>query len=130
MADARQPSFGIALCAALAGGAISAWISAAFVGVAPATSVEAWAILTSLCGALGVKIVLRTLKYDIAFAFAAGALMAGRVAALALVQVMPDLGGHAIPGFPSYGLFSSFPSLVLSAWLIQISAGRRRFVTY
>ena len=130
MADARQPSFGIALCAALAGGAISAWISAAFVGVAPATSVEAWAILTSLCGALGVKIVLRTLKYDIAFAFAAGALMAGRVAALALVQVMPDLGDHAIPGLPSYGLFSSFPSLVLSAWLSQISAARRRFVAY
>jgi hypothetical protein len=130
MADSRQPSFGIALCAVLAGGALSAWISAAFVGVAPATSVEAWAILTSLCGAIGLKLVLRALKYEIAFAFAAGALMAGRIVSLALVQTMPDLGGHMIPGFPTYGLFSSFPSLVLSAWLVQISAGRTRIVTY
>jgi len=56
--------------------------------------------------------------------------MAGRVVSLALVQTMPDLGGHAIPAFPTYGLFSSSPSLVLSAWLVQISAGRTRIVTY
>jgi len=55
--------------------------------------------------------------------------MAGRVATLALLQTMPDLGGHAIPGFPAYGLFSSFPSLVLAAWLVQISAGRARVAT-
>jgi hypothetical protein len=130
MADARQPSFGTALVAVLAGGAISSWISAAFVGLAPTSSVEAWAILTSLCGAVGIKAVLRVFKYDVAFAFAAGALMAGRVVSLALVQTMPDLGGHTIPGFPTYGLFSSFPSLVLSVWLVQISAGRARRVVY
>jgi hypothetical protein len=130
MADARQPTFATALVAVLAGGAISSWISAAFVGVAPATSVEAWAILTSIGGAFGVKAVLRVLKYDVGWAFAAGALMAGRVASLALVQAMPDLGGHALPGFPAYGLFSSFPSLVLSAWLVQISGGRARSLIY
>jgi hypothetical protein len=130
MADARQPTFGISLIAVLAGGAISAWISVAFVDIAPATSVEAWAILTSICGAVGVKLVLRFLKYDVPLAFAAGALMAGRLVSLVLVQAMPDLGGHAIPGFPSYGLFSSFPSLVLSAWLVQISAGRIRALMY
>ena len=129
MADARQPTFGTALIAVLAGGAISSWISAAFVNLAPTTSVESWTILTSICGALGVKAVLRVLKYDVPFAFAAGALMAGRLASIALVQAMPDLGGHALPGFSAYGLFSSFPSLVLSAWLVQISAGRTRFVT-
>ena len=58
------------------------------------------------------------------------ALMAGRLAGLALVQVMPDLGGHSIPGFPTFGLFSTFPSLVLSAWLVQISAGRVRAIVY
>jgi hypothetical protein len=130
MVDARQPSFGTALVAVLAGGAISSWMSAFFVGIAPATSVEAWAILTSIAGAVGVKAVLKVLKYDVPFALAAGALMAGRVASLALVQTMPDLGGHAIPGFPALGLFSSFPSLVLSAWLVQISAGRTRTVVY
>jgi hypothetical protein len=131
MADAKQPNFGAALIAVLAGAAISSWISAAFVGIAPATSVEAWAILTSICGAVGVKLVLRVSKFDVPFAFAAAALMAGRVVSLALVQAMPDLGGHAIPGFPTYGLFSSFPSLVLSVWLVQISAGRAaRAVSY
>ena len=128
MADATQPNFGTALIAVLAGGAISSWISAAFIGLAPATSAEAWAILTSICGAVGVKLVLRALKFNVPFAFAAGALMAGRVVSLALVQTMPDLRGHAIPAFPTYGLFSSFPSLVLSAWLVQISAGRARRV--
>ena len=73
MADARQPTFGISLLAVLAGGAISSWISVAFVDIAPATSVGAWAILTSICGAVGVKLVLRFLKYDVPLAFAAGA---------------------------------------------------------
>jgi uncharacterized membrane protein YeaQ/YmgE (transglycosylase-associated protein family) len=130
MADARQPSFGTALVAVIAGAAVSSWISTAFVGLAPATSVESWAILTSLCGAIVVKVALRALKFGIAFPFAAGALMAGRVASLALVQAMPDLGGHPLPGFSAYGLFSSFPALVLSAWLVQISAGRSRTIVY
>jgi len=130
MANARQPTFGTALMAVLAGGAASAWISAAFIGLAPETSVEAWAILTSICGGVVVKIVLRVLRYEVPLAFAAAALMAGRLVSLALVQAMPDLGGHTIPAFPTYGLFSSFPSLVLSAWLVQITAGRGRAVIY
>jgi hypothetical protein len=130
MVDARQPSFGTALVAVLAGGAISSWLTALFIGFAPATSTEAWAILTSICGAVGVKLVLRFLKYEVPFAFAAGALLAGRIASLALVQLMPDLGGHPIPAFPAYGLFSTFPSLALSAFIVQISAARTRPVTY
>ncbi|HYY63627.1 MAG TPA: hypothetical protein VE688_03365 [Gaiellaceae bacterium] len=130
MVDARQPNFGTALVAVLAGGALSSWMIALFVVFAPATSVEAWAILTSLAGAVGVKLVLRILKYDIPFAFAAGALLAGRVASMALVQFMPDLGGHALAAFPSYGLFSSFPSIVLSTFLVQMSAGRTSAATY
>ena len=130
MADVRQPSFGTALVAVLAGGAVSAWITAAFVGLAPETNVESWAILTSICGAVVVKVVLRVLRYEVPLAFAAAALMAGRLASLALVQAKPDLGGHTIPAFPTYGLLSSFPSLVLSAWLVQITAGRGRAVIY
>jgi hypothetical protein len=130
MADANQPNFGTALVAVLAGGVVSSWISALFTGFAPATSPEGWAILTSLAGGVGVKAVLRLLRYDVPFAFAAGALLAGRVASLALVQAMPDLGGHTIPALPTYGLFSSFPSLVLSAFLVQMSAARGRAVTY
>jgi hypothetical protein len=130
MADTSQPSFSIALAAVLAGGAISFWISAAFLGLSPATGVEALAILTSVVGAVFVKVVLRTLKFDIPLPFAAGALMAGRLAGLALVQAFPDLQGHAIPGLSAYGLFSTFPTLILSAWLVQISSGRMHRLVY
>ena len=129
MAD-HQPSFGTALVAVLAGGVVSSWIAALFIGFAPASSPEAWAIVTSLAGGVGVKAVLRLLRYDVPLALAAGALLAGRVVSIALVQAMPDLGGHAIPALPTYGLFSSFPALVLSAFLVQISSGRGRVVTY
>ena len=120
MADTSQPSFATALAAVLAGGAVSAWVSAGFVGLMPTSSVESWAILTSLCGALAVKAVLRLLHYDAPFAFAAGALLAGRVASLALVQAMPDLD-H---------LVASFPGLVLATFIVQVSAGHRRATTY
>jgi hypothetical protein len=130
MADARQPNFGTALVAVLAGGVVSSWISALFVGVAPYMSVEMWSIVTSLFGAIGIKLVLRLLNYDCPFAFAAGALLAGRVASLALVQAMPDLAGHELPVFPSFGVFSALPGLVLAAFVVQISAGRRRVATY
>lgn len=130
LVDARQPGFGTALLAVVAGGALSSWIASFIVEANPTANIEALAILTSLCGAVAIKAVLKLLKFEIAFPFAAGALLAGRVASLAVVQLMPDLGGHAIPGFPAYGLFSTFPSLVLSAWLVQICAARRRTVTY
>ena len=130
MADTSQPSFATALTAVLAGGAVSAWVSAGLVGLMPTSSVESWTILTSVVGALFVKTVLRVLKFDIPILFAVGALMAGRLAGLALVRAFPDLGGHAIPGFAAYGLLSSFPSLVLSVWLVQISAGRMRRIVY
>ena len=123
MAD-HQPSFGTALVAVLAGGVVSSWIAALFIGFAPTTSTEAWAILTSIFGAVGIKAVMRVLGYDCPLAFAPGALLAGRIVSLALVQTMPDLGGHTIPALPTYGLFSSFPSLVLSAFLVQMSSGR------
>src|SRR2546423_1035518 len=64
MAD-HQPSFGTALVAVLVGGVVSSWISALFIGFAPATSPEAWAILTSLAGGVGVKAVLRVMHYEV-----------------------------------------------------------------
>lgn len=129
MAD-HQPSFGVSLVAVLAGGVVSSWIAALFIGFAPASSPESWAILTSLFGAVGIKAALRVLGYDCPIAFAAGALLAGRIASMALVQAMPDLGGHSISVLPTYGLFSSFPSLVLSAFLVQVSSGRGRAHVY
>jgi hypothetical protein len=116
MIDARQPNFATALLAVLAGSAVSAWFAAAAVGVAPETNVEAWAILTSLVGAVGLKLALRVLRYSCPFAFAAGALLAAHVAGLALAQAMPDLD-HLVAGFPG---------LVLATFVVQVSAAHRR----
>jgi hypothetical protein len=116
MADARQPNFATALMAVLGGSAVSAWFSAAAVGVAPRTSGEAWAILTSLAGAVGLKLVLRCLRYSCPFAFAAAALLAAHVAGLALEQAMPDLSR----------LVASFPGLVLATFVVQLSTAHRR----
>jgi hypothetical protein len=120
MADPRQPNFATALMAVLAGSAVSAWFSAAALGVAPETSTEAWAILTSLVGAVALKAVLRLLRYSCPFAFAAAALLGGHVATLALAQAMPDLD-H---------LVASFPGLVLATFIVQVSAGHRRATIY
>jgi hypothetical protein len=121
MADARQPSFATALLAVLGGSALSTWFSALAVGVAPSTSAEAWAILTSLAGAVGVKLLLRLVRYDCPYAFAAAALLAGHVAGLALVQAMPDLGGH---------VFSRVPGVILATFVVQLSSTQRRAATF
>jgi hypothetical protein len=120
MADASQPNFATALMAVLAGSAVSAWFSAAAVGAAPETSAEAWTILTCLVGAFGLKLVLRLLRFSCPFAFAAGALLAGHVATLALEQAMPDLDR----------LVASFPGLILATFIVQVSAAHRRTITY
>jgi hypothetical protein len=120
MADASQPNFLTALVAVLAGSAVSAWFSAAALGFAPETSEEAWAIVSALVGAVGLKLVLRVLRYSSPFAFAAGALLGAHVAKLALVQAMPDLD-H---------LVASFPGLVLATFIVQTSAAHRRSATY
>jgi hypothetical protein len=120
MADASQPNFLTALLAVLAGSAVSAWFSAAAVGAAPETSAEAWTILTCLVGALGLKVVLRLLRYSCPFAFAAGALLGGHVATLALKQAMPDLDR----------IVAGFPGLVLATFVVQVSAAHRRSATY
>jgi hypothetical protein len=117
MADARQPNFATALTAVLAGRVVSIWFSAVAVGLAPRTSVEAWAILTSLAGALGVKLVLRLLRYECPFAFAAAALLVAHIAGLALVQAMPDLSGR---------IFSTVPGLIVATFIVQMSAAHRR----
>ncbi|HEX6490908.1 MAG TPA: hypothetical protein VF002_06000 [Gaiellaceae bacterium] len=130
MADVRQPGFPTALAAVAAGALVSSWSTGLLASRYPAMSSAVWAILTSIAGAACLKLVLRALQYEIAFAFAAGALLAGRVAGLLLGQAMPDLGGHALPGLPTLGLYSCVPTLLLSTWLVQLTGGRRRFVRY
>jgi uncharacterized membrane protein YeaQ/YmgE (transglycosylase-associated protein family) len=124
MRDRTTPSFGTALVAVLVGGAVASWSSSLFLGLAPYASVETWSIVTSVLGAVAVKAVLRALRYEAAFAAAAGALLAGRVASLALLQAMPDLYGGQVPFFAAFGLFSALPSLVLSALVVQLMAAR------
>src|SRR2546430_10764570 len=102
MADANQPSFGTALVAVLAGGVVSSWISALFIGFAPATSPEAWAILTSLAGGVGVKAVLRVMHYEVPFAFAAVAFLARPVANPPALSSLATATGSRLTALPPH----------------------------
>jgi hypothetical protein len=114
------PSFGLALVAVLAGGAISSWFSALFVGFAPFLSHTAWTVFTSVFGAYATKLVLQLLGYEIGIVAAFGALFLGSVVSLVFLTAMPQAAaGPGIPLLPAAGLLTGLPGLLLSAFLIQ-----------
>jgi hypothetical protein len=113
------PSFGLALVAVLAGGAVSSWISALFFGFAPYLSHTAWMVVTSVFGAYGVKLVLHLLGYEIGLIAAATALAVGSIISLVLVTATPGVAGPGVPFLPAFGMFTGLPSLLLSAFIVQ-----------
>ncbi len=125
-----RPSFALALVGVLAGGAISSWLSALFVGFVPFLSQTAWTILTSAIGALGVKIILQLLGYEIGIVAAAGALFLGSLVSLVLLTAMPRAAGPGLPLLPAAGLATGLPGLLLSTFLIQNLAGSRHEPTF
>ena len=119
-----QPSFGVALVAVLAGGALSSWTSALFVGFAPYLSISTWSVVTSVFGAAGVKLVLRTLGYEIPWLSAIAALFAGSILSLSLLRLVPYASGPSLPALPAFGAFTGLPALLLSAFVVQLSSVR------
>jgi hypothetical protein len=125
------PGFGLALVAVLAGGAISSWIAALFVGFAPFMSNTAWMIVTSVFGAVGVKLVLQLLGHDIGVIAATAALAVGSLVSVVLLTAMPRAAaGPGIPLLPAAGVMTSLPGLLLSAFLIQNLARSRHEPTF
>ena len=122
MPGRTYPSFGTSLLAVLAGAAVTSWFFTRL-AAGPYLGREGWTIVACLVGALAVKVVLRSVGYDAPFLAAAGALLAQRVLSLALVDAMATSVGPPLPLLP-FGLFPGLPCLVLSAVIVQLTAGR------
>jgi hypothetical protein len=126
MSERLQPGFGAALIAVLAGGSISSWVSAIFVGFSPYVSADVWWFASVVVGAIVVKLSLRVLGYDAWIGAGAAALLAGRVVGDWLVHFAPGANGPALPILPAFGVFGGIPSLLVAAFLVQLTATRSR----
>jgi hypothetical protein len=126
MSERLQPSFGAALVAVLAGGTISSWFSALFVGFAPYMSADAWWLASVVVGAIVIKLSLRVLGYDTWLGSGAAALLAGRLVGVWLMHFTPGANGPALPILPAFGVFGGLPSLVVAAFLVHLTATRSR----
>ena len=122
--NARHPSFGLAVVAVLAAGFATSYAATLFIGFTPYLGRSAWTIATSLLGAVLVRFVLRALGYEISFLAAVLALVAGAVVSIAFIRLLPPTPHALVPHLPTAGLVTGIPSLLLSAWLIQISSSR------
>jgi hypothetical protein len=126
MSERLQPSFGAALVAVLAGGTVSSWFSAVFVGFAPYLSAEAWWPVSVVVGAVVIKLSLRILGYDTWLGSGAASLLAGRLVGDWLMHFAPGASGPALPILPAFGVFGGVPSLLVAAFLVHLTATRSR----
>jgi hypothetical protein len=123
--EERHPSFALALIAVFAAGAVASWCSMLFVGFSLYLARDAWFVLNGLVGAWAVKTVLRVLGYHLGYFVAAAAMLVGAVLSAALLHALPRVGaGPALPLLPGFGLVAGVPSLLLTTWIVQLSAAR------
>jgi len=122
MPGRTYPNFVTALVSVLVGSALAAWFFGRL-AEAPYLGREGWTIVACVAGALGVKVVLRSVGYDDPFLAAAGALLATRVLSAALAGAVSSSVDSPLPLVP-YGLFPGLPCLVLGALIVQMTAGR------
>lgn len=120
----EQPGFGVALAAVAVAAATSSWFFVALAGAFESDmGSQVDYLLSSVVGGFGVKLLLRVLGYDVSYPTAVIALVAGSVVGIVVIHAVPG-AGEALPVLPVLGLASGIPSLLVSAFIIQMSAGR------
>lgn len=120
----EQPGFGVALASVAVAAATSSWFFVALAGAFESDmGSQVDYLLSSVVGGFGVKLLLRVLGYDVSYPTAVIALVAGSVVGIVVVHAVPG-AGEALPVLPVLGLASGIPSLLVSALIIQMSAGR------
>jgi hypothetical protein len=87
--DADHPSYGVALVAVLASGALASAASLLFIGFVALGGMPISLVIGALLGGLIVQVILRLLSFEITYAGAVGAMLAGAVAATMLKTVVP-----------------------------------------
>jgi hypothetical protein len=124
---ARQPRFLIAVASVLLAGVVESYATTLLIGVSPYLSRNVWYLVTSLIGAWAVRLILRAFGFEISYVAAVAALLAGTLVSVAIARVLPAAGPSALfPLLPAFGLLAGIPSLLLSAWVVQISSSGRR----
>jgi hypothetical protein len=121
MEHEESPGFGTAVIAVLIAGVASSYASALLVGVSPIIGWNASLLVTSLVGAAAARYFLGILGYEIAYLLAIMAIAVGTLITLAITRVF--LPTHAVlaPLLSTSGI----PSLLLSAWMLQLNAKKR-----
>jgi hypothetical protein len=120
--EVRPPSYGLALVAVLLGGVASSYVAVLLVGVTPFLGVWSWYVVASLVGAWPVLLFLRALGYRISYLAAVAALLAGAVLSTLFTRLI--LHGAPLLFTPGLGAITGLPSLLVSAWLVRIFAGK------
>jgi len=120
-----HPSYGLALVAVLAAGAVASAASVLFIGFIAVGGASVRYLIGALLGGLAVQIILRVLGFRISYGGAFVAMVLGVLAAIALRNVLPFSAG--LPALvPFVSSLAGLPSLLLTAWLVQMSAARPR----
>lgn len=120
--EVRPPGYGLALVAVLLGGVASSYLAVLLVGVTPFLGVWAWYVVASLVGAWPVLLFLRALGYRISYAAAVAALLAGAVISTLVARWIQQ--GAPMLFMPGLGGTTGLPSLLVSAWVVQMFAGK------
>jgi hypothetical protein len=122
-AGEAQPSYGTVLVAVLVAGLVSGVASTLFIGVAALGGLAVYSLLGALIRAFAVQVILKAMGWEVSYVAAVIAMLAGAIVSIVVRIAAPQaLMAPVVPFFSLSGL----PSLLLSAWLIQMSAGRER----
>jgi hypothetical protein len=122
--DVDPPSYVLALVAVLLGGVASSYVALLLVGITPILGVWGWYVVASLVGAGPVLLVLRALGYRVSYLAAVAALLGGALVSTIVTRLI--LQGAPLLFTPGLGGITGLPSLLVSAWLVRMFAGKSR----
>jgi hypothetical protein len=121
-AEARPPSYVLALLAVLLGGLASSYVALLLVNVTPLLGVWGWYVVASLVGAWPILALLRALGYRVSYLAAVAALLGGALVSTIVTRWI--LHGAPLLFTPGLGGITGLPSLLVSAWLVRMFAGK------
>jgi hypothetical protein len=120
--DVRPPSYVLALVAVLLGGVASSYVALLLIGITPLFGMWGWYVVASLVGAGPVVLVLRALGYRVSYLACVAALLGGALVSTVVTRLI--LHGAPLLFTPGLGGITGLPSLLVSAWLVRMFAGR------
>ena len=118
----RPPSYVLALVAVLLGAVASSYGALLFVNLTSILGLWWWYVVASLLGAWPVLLIIRPLGYRVSYLAAVAALLGGALASTLITRLV--LQGAPLLFTPGLGGITGLPSLLVSAWLVRMFAGK------